>query len=373
MGQLARRDVTAALRFLRDASAAADGVARFVRFGVEHLPRLVGSELSTMSYCDLESGRRWVRSNPPNAISASDLQCFNHYFYDHPLVQYHSRHPNGASRKITDAMPQNRFQHTALYNEYYRRIGIDYVIALPLYVDRRALVSFVLNRSRSDFSERDRQVLDLIRQHLASLYRNAAALERAQLAAGQLTELVLADGWSLVTLDAQGRVRTVSGRAGALIGAWCPGAQLRVGVTLPERFDRWLRAALDATDVAVNVAAPLELREADRSLTAYLLPDPDHHAGFLVLLEETAAIAGAESFALLPLTRREREVLAWVAAGKTNQEIATILAASPRTVQKHLEHIFTKLGVETRTAAVMRALSLVRSAAATKASTTAEP
>jgi len=49
--------------------------------------------------------------------------------------------------------------------------------------------------------------------------------------------------------------------------------------------------------------------------------------------------------------------LALVAAGKTNAEIAAILAISPRTVQKHLEHIFQKLGVETRTAAAIRALA----------------
>ena len=58
----------------------------------------------------------------------------------------------------------------------------------------------------------------------------------------------------------------------------------------------------------------------------------------------------------LPLTAREREILALVAAGKTNGEIGTILTISARTVQKHLEHIFQKLGVESRTAAVVRAL-----------------
>ncbi len=56
------------------------------------------------------------------------------------------------------------------------------------------------------------------------------------------------------------------------------------------------------------------------------------------------------------LTKREAEVLAWVAQGKTNWEVAKILGASPRTVQKHLEHIFQKLGVETRTAATVWAL-----------------
>jgi len=48
--------------------------------------------------------------------------------------------------------------------------------------------------------------------------------------------------------------------------------------------------------------------------------------------------------------------LALVAAGKTNGEIAAVLVISARTVQKHLEHIFQKLGVETRTAAAICAL-----------------
>jgi len=50
------------------------------------------------------------------------------------------------------------------------------------------------------------------------------------------------------------------------------------------------------------------------------------------------------------------QVLEWLAAGKTDREIGEILGMSPRTVQKHLQHIYEKLGVETRTAAVMRAL-----------------
>ena len=60
------------------------------------------------------------------------------------------------------------------------------------------------------------------------------------------------------------------------------------------------------------------------------------------------------------LTPRETEVLDWVAEGKSNAEVAEILGTSPRTVQKHLEHIFQKLGVENRTAAAMRLLVGVR-------------
>jgi DNA-binding CsgD family transcriptional regulator len=61
------------------------------------------------------------------------------------------------------------------------------------------------------------------------------------------------------------------------------------------------------------------------------------------------ARAGTEA-----LTPREREILEWVAAGKSDRQIAEILGTSIRTVQKHLENAYVKLGVENRTAAVMR-------------------
>lgn len=57
------------------------------------------------------------------------------------------------------------------------------------------------------------------------------------------------------------------------------------------------------------------------------------------------------------LSKRESEVLAWVAQGKTNGEIATILSLNLGTVKKHVEHIFDKLGVETRIAAAILALA----------------
>jgi len=49
------------------------------------------------------------------------------------------------------------------------------------------------------------------------------------------------------------------------------------------------------------------------------------------------------------LTKRELEVVEWVVAGKRNREIGKILACSPRTVQKHVQHILYKLNLETRT------------------------
>jgi DNA-binding response OmpR family regulator len=68
-----------------------------------------------------------------------------------------------------------------------------------------------------------------------------------------------------------------------------------------------------------------------------------------------ASAALAERFSKAALTPRETEVLTWLARGKTNRDIADILGMSHRTVNKHLEHVFEKLGVETRAAAAAMA------------------
>ena len=64
------------------------------------------------------------------------------------------------------------------------------------------------------------------------------------------------------------------------------------------------------------------------------------------------------------MTPREAEVLLWISQEKSNRDIAAILELSPRTVNKHLEQIFTKLGVENRTAAAALAIRTIVMAAA---------
>lgn len=63
---------------------------------------------------------------------------------------------------------------------------------------------------------------------------------------------------------------------------------------------------------------------------------------------------------LAGFTRREADVLLWITRGKSNLEIGTILDISPRTVKKHLEHIYRKLGVKSRLAAAVRTSAMMR-------------
>jgi DNA-binding NarL/FixJ family response regulator len=80
----------------------------------------------------------------------------------------------------------------------------------------------------------------------------------------------------------------------------------------------------------------------------------------LRLAKDSSANTPAEFSSELGLTTREGEVLGWLAKGKTNRDIAQILGLSPRTVDKHLEQIYAKLGVENRTAAAAIATNASR-------------
>jgi DNA-binding NarL/FixJ family response regulator len=136
---------------------------------------------------------------------------------------------------------------------------------------------------------------------------------------------------------------------------------------------RWLQQvpALREDQAALR---PWLLRLVEQGEALAALPDGSQlharHVGQggpgerMVLLRQVPATAVARDPAQrrlsgAALTLRETEVLSWLAKGKTNRDIGDILGMSPRTVNKHLEHIFEKLGVETRTAAAAIANSLL--------------
>jgi CheY-like chemotaxis protein/DNA-binding CsgD family transcriptional regulator len=132
--------------------------------------------------------------------------------------------------------------------------------------------------------------------------------------------------------------------------------------TLPPELQAWvareaLRRRAGAEPSGLTVAhGARRLVCALHAVDADALGD-DHWLVVLRMSDDTAMVDALVR--ALDLTAREAEVLYWVTKGKTNRDIGEILGSSPRTVHKHLEHVFQKLGVETRTAAAAMALSRV--------------
>lgn len=126
---------------------------------------------------------------------------------------------------------------------------------------------------------------------------------------------------------------------------------------LPSALQHWLRAAAaDAEARPLTRVSPDRQRQLVCTLQGRTVDDD-----WLVVLREVSDAATVQAtMQAFGLTLRESEVLYWVAKGKTNRDIGDILGSSPATVKKHLERVYEKLGVETRTAAAALALQRVR-------------
>jgi CheY-like chemotaxis protein/DNA-binding CsgD family transcriptional regulator len=127
----------------------------------------------------------------------------------------------------------------------------------------------------------------------------------------------------------------------------------------PAPIRDWLRRHL--REAESNIEPPRLSAELGARRLSIRLHQQTGDDDWLIVMREVsdAAVIGSMSLAF-KLTAREAEVLYWVVKGKINRDIADILGASPATVKKHLERIFVKLGVETRTAAAGMAMNRIR-------------
>ncbi len=107
-------------------------------------------------------------------------------------------------------------------------------------------------------------------------------------------------------------------------------------------------------------ALPAGIDAADAPLIVRHFAEPGRDDLAMLVLEEKTELPGPAALIALGLTPREAEVLYWIAQGKANPDVATILGASVRTVHKHVENIFRKLGCETRAAAGLAANEILR-------------
>lgn len=131
----------------------------------------------------------------------------------------------------------------------------------------------------------------------------------------------------------------------------------------PESVLIWLRRHV--TDAEVLIEPPrLSIEQGPKRLTFRLhqqIGDSDGGGDWLIIMQEVSDESVIEAISLIfKLTPREAEVLYWVVKGKINRDIGDILGSSPMTVKKHLERVFAKLGVETRTAAAGMAMRRIR-------------
>jgi DNA-binding CsgD family transcriptional regulator len=248
--------------------------------------------------------------------------------HQHPICHYVEETGDFRALKLSDFLTCAELHRLELYDEYLRPYGAEDDLILPLRSPPWHERGFHFYRRHRDFSNRDREVLDVLSPQLVRLLRTCELRRRLKAALAALDTGAADQG--VVLLDLAGHLDHATPLARRLLAKYFPGADR----SLPQAIADWLACSSDSL---VHVQGANQIVVARVGQTLLIREEP------------------AEATMVATLTPREQQVLEWVAAGKTNAEIAKILVAAPATVRKHLEHIYAKLGVHTRTAAVAHA------------------
>lgn len=179
--------------------------------------------------------------------------------------------------------------------------------------------------------------------------------------AGQARNALDAFGYASITVRLpEGKLIWQTALARDLLQRYC---DTRAPETPPAVLEWLRRHAPEARQQGIEPPA-LSIVQGAAGLTLRLhrqTGQDDDGDEWMIVMREVSDTAVIEAMSLsLKLTAREAEVLYWVVKGKTNKDIGEILGSSPATAKKHLERVYVKLGVETRTAAAGVAIKRIR-------------
>ena len=332
---LTGRDAERLLQFVGEAEAV-DGDQPFTGDLLVELGRLVEADWVTYNELDRVRRRNLLRV-ARTGDEDDDDDVPEGLFWDfviekHPVCLRHQQGSPGAL-KLSDFLSRRELHRTRLYDVWFRPLGVEYELNVPIPSPLWHTKTFLFDRQGGrDFTERDRLVLELLQPHLTRLWQAARTRRLLSAALAAVERASAHDRRGVILSGRAGQIEFASASARRLLREFFPGWR---DARLPPAFHEWLESGPDR---------PLVRRRGRRQLRV------ERSDGALLLEEAPADVV---------LTAREREVLAWVARGKTNAEIAQLLWLAPSTVRTHLENVYAKLDVNTRTAAVAHFLGLL--------------
>jgi DNA-binding CsgD family transcriptional regulator len=333
---LAARDAERLLRFVADAeSIGAD--QPFTPELLAGLGRLIEADWVTYHESDYVRRRLLVYVPRPgdDDVDGGDDIIDDEWelMHEHPICRQWRHDGAFSALRLSDVVPQREFRRSRFYAEFWRPWGVEYELKVRLPSPPWHGKTFAFHRKAGrDFTMRDLLVLERLTPHLSRLWHAARTRRLLGSAFAALDSASETDQRGVVLLAGGDEFEFASAPARRLLAAFFtpPG-----GGRLPPELVRWLNE---------GAIEPLRRRRGDMFVTVRRSGDT------LVLREQRVEVE---------LTARESEVMGWVAQGKTNTQIAELLWLAPSTVRKHLENVYAKLGVSTRTAAVARFLGLI--------------
>jgi DNA-binding CsgD family transcriptional regulator len=304
------------------------------------LPRVVPTTLIAWNEVDLSTGHIEAVMSP-NRTWDEGNKAWAEHIGSHPVINYFQATNDGRPYAISDFLSEESFHDTGIYQHFYRHLGAEDQLSFVL-PHPDLLVGIALNREVRGFSRDDHRLANLLRPFLLQAYRNAAAFDRSRLLLDEMNTRMEADGEGLVLCDADGRLVDRTPGAADLLQRWFPST---APTQMPSALADWL-----AVRGRIGPSWPLILDRDGARLLARRLPGP-HDALTSVLLTEPPIGRARNALLAVGLTGRQADVVAIMAEGASNADIAERLDISIRTVDKHLQRAFDKLGVENRTAA----------------------
>jgi DNA-binding CsgD family transcriptional regulator len=328
--------------------------------------QLVPSEIPEFHITQIQSRQVSRTFLPGYSGYAPDMeQVFYRHFTEHPII-CNMPHTLGGAYKVSDFISREQCQSLAgFYQQFLRVIGCEDQMVLfvsgtqPQSWDKytqgnATLLGISLNRSQRNFTERDRLILNLLSPHLSQAHCNAQQYQRLQQDLSQLHQTL--NHLGLVVLSSEGKVQRVTPQAVAWLEAYF--SKPTSSFQLPGHLWAWVKHQISCATLESNFSKaqlPLRIEQAGRQLVIRLVVE-QRSERYLLLLEEQI-LSLSNSLELLGLSQRETEVLFWIMQGKDNKAIAAQLSVGQSTVRKHLESIYHKLGVQSRTEAIAQALT----------------
>jgi DNA-binding CsgD family transcriptional regulator len=340
MERLRARDLRTVLEVARQLGAVAD-VDRFRASLLLQLKRLVPYDIASWNVVSPGSREAQIGAvDPADCRENDDEETLGAYLHQNPLVA-----PADPTQvvKFSDFITLRQLHRLELYDAVYRRLAVEHQIAFLLPAPRSSVIGVVLSRSRPDFTERDRSILAAAKPIVVQAYEHAVtlALMRGMLSA--LEHATDAVEHAIIVLHPSGHIQFATHAAKASLSELSSPDQPG---SLPEPLASWSEAQSRRAGAVLPFVESLTFRTGT---ARFMRGDV---GGFDAIVIERSGQLSASTLRAAGLTKRQAEVLALVALGLTNTQIALELALSERTVAKHLEHIYAKLGVANRTAAV---------------------
>jgi DNA-binding CsgD family transcriptional regulator len=345
MARLTHADLEKVLGVVQNVSEARTR-DEFSRVAVTELAGLVPSDALALNEVDPSTGRISYIAEPESYAAPPELDARLVELADeHPLMRYYTVSGDGSAKRISDFWTEEEYHASSVYQQVYRHMGVEYQMALALPAQQPVLVAMVAVRSAKDFSERDRDVLNAIRPHLAQAWYTAKDQDHLRSLLRVATDAAVDGGANVIVLSDPPHELT----AGALTALYRHFGRPMDTSPFPYRVERWLEQQRALVTGSESLALLKPLRAGGRRTRASLryLPAQVDHPGALLLRTESPDQRQLD-FETLGLTTREAEVVRCVVSGMTNAAIGVSLHTSPATVKKHLDNIYTKLGVRGR-------------------------